>query len=136
MGSSASEDRTSPAGSTAGERILRAEIPSVPALTLDQAVIEATNPFYNGCSFRCYFRADGSAVLEYGCYGGPYAISGEPKELLHEMMKGRPNRGAMPVAIHPVTKNVLMSQEHQCQRCHYPLFEPAPAAVSQDQQDT
>jgi hypothetical protein len=106
--------------------VLRA---AIPALTLDQAVIKATKPFGNGCAFRCRFLADGSTVLEFGCYNGPWVISGEAREILHGMMKYRPDRGAMIVDIRPETKHVLMAPDRQCQHCHYPLFEARKATT-------
>lgn len=125
---SATADRGKTAGSTAGDTVLRAAIPAIPAipaLTLDKAIIVATKPEFHGCVFRCIFMADGSTLVEYGCYNGPWAISGEEKELLSAALKK--SGGSLRVDMHPRAKMSILAPERQCHHCHYPLFE-APAA--------
>jgi hypothetical protein len=84
-----------------------------PALTLDAAVLDATKTFYNGCSYAAYF-GDESVEIRYGCYGGPYSLSGMSKEAVVKHV-------GKPLNLHPATLTELKARI-PCSRCGAPFF--------------
>lgn len=58
-------------------------------ITLDEALIKATEPFPNGCRFRVLFDKDNLVWLEYGCYP-LFIVGNRPENLLKNWLENEP----------------------------------------------
>lgn len=91
----------------------------IPALTLDAAVLLATESFPNGCHFRAIFEADGSVRVEQGC-AFPYAITLRDYHYLLRDYIEKHSSDNFPIS--EATKDEMKMRKTGCPRCHHPLF--------------
>lgn len=96
------------------------------AITLDEAVLEVLETFYNGCNYRILFKENGDAYLEFGCYGVHInLIQGIKRLLLEWFCDGKCNihklysPKLLPISVE--TKEELMKRK-PCKRCGAPFF--------------
>lgn len=58
-------------------------------VTLDEAVLQGSSTFRNGCDFAFYFDDDGGVAMEYGCHGIFVNLVTGHRRLLHLWYTGQ-----------------------------------------------
>jgi len=96
----------------------------------DADYVNATKPFYNGCSFRAIFMADGYVFLEPGCYFLVNLAQGAER-YFYEQWKAA-GKKPFRVELSPEAKMEIMG-EKPCRHCGGHLFEenPRPCRVEE-----
>lgn len=86
----------------------------------DKDFLKSTAPFWNGCSFRPIFKADGTVWLDIGCYLLVNLITGVERHF-YEMWR---DNGEQPfkIDVSPEIKMQMM-QEKPCRHCGGAMFE-------------
>ena len=100
--------------------------PALPAITLDEAVLEVLETFYNGCNYSILFEENGDAYLDWGCYGVYVNIAQGSKRLLLEWFcngKYDDHKKYLPKLL-PISEEIKIElmKRKPCERCGAPFF--------------
>lgn len=101
-------------------------------VTLDEAVLEGSSTFRNGCDYAFCWDKDDNWFIKYGCYGVHINLVTGHRKLLYQWFrqftKGDVDDGWYPLPIHPETK-LELKKRRPCEHCGQPWFRQESAAT-------